>query len=100
MALNVALPLSGLSEHMYARCALLSPLPKFDESMDESLELRVPLDPFESIDEGIGSSNENVVRIFRFSIDISIYRNDETILAIQWNIEFFLMLFMLAQVLT
>lgn len=98
MALKVALPLSGLSENIYAHCALLSPLPQdFDE--DENLELLVdPLNPFRSIDEGIGSSNENVVRIFRFSIDIS-NRNEETILAIQWHIEFFLMIFMLAQVL-
>lgn len=57
MALNVALPLSGLlPESMCDRYALLSPIPK---DFEENLELLVT--PYESSESGIGSSNDNKV---------------------------------------
>lgn len=58
MALNVALPLSGLlPELLYARCALLSPQP---QDFEENLELLVT--PYGSNESGIGSSSENKVK--------------------------------------
>lgn len=60
MALNVALPLSGLlPELMYPeRYALLSPIP---QDFEENLELLVT--PYESSESGIGSSSETKVSI-------------------------------------
>lgn len=58
MALNVALPLSGLlPELLYARCALLSPLP---QDFEENLELLVT--PYDSSESGIGSPSDTKVK--------------------------------------
>lgn len=67
MALNVVLPMSGLPELLYPRCALISPLPL--QEYEENLELLVT--PYGSSESGIGSddSNESKVRTVRKCYD-------------------------------
>lgn len=59
MALNVVLPLSGIPETLYPRCALISPLPLQD--FEENLELLVT--PYGSSESGIGSSDSNESKV-------------------------------------
>ncbi|XP_037034068.1 uncharacterized protein LOC119072866 [Bradysia coprophila] len=68
MALNVALPLSGLSELMYDRCALLSPI---GQDFEDNLELLVtPYGSSESSESGIGSNESKNTK--------SVSEDDET----------------------